>query len=84
MYDVRRVPVWGWVLVGAGVLLVVRTRVSGRVQASVAEPVFAEAGGPPSPYSLPPEYTHSCPVEWTGRYGWSPNVTGEWLLYGNC
>jgi hypothetical protein len=79
--ELRKVPVWAWVLLVLAVLYGVTVRVGASTGASGSGQVPVQAGGPPAPYALPDGYTHSCPVSWDGRWSWSPNKVGEWL-YG--
>lgn len=76
----RKTSAWVWGLLALAALYQLTLRFGARAGATAAgAPV--QAGGPPAPYALPPEYTHSCPVSWDGRWSWSPNKVGEWL-YG--
>lgn len=81
MSELRKVPVWVWVLVALAAVYRLTLRVGANASVGAHQQVPVEAGGPPAPYALPSDWSHSCPVSWAGRWSWSPNQVGEWL-YG--
>ena len=80
MSELRKVPVWVWVLAGLAVVYRATVTVGAKAPATAQFGQPVQAGGPPAPYAVPADLTHSCPVSWTGgRWSWSPNRVGEWL-----